>query len=100
MWTGSHATANEGIGKNGASQPGMVSDTTHQRSKEGWCNLATVTDLYSRRLIGRSVSKEDDSALVCVVLRGAILTRGGNVPEGTMHHSDGGARMRARPMDG
>ena len=68
-----------------------VSDTTYLRSEEGWCYLATVMDLYSRRIIGWSVSKQNDSSLVCEALRGAILTRGGKVSPGIMHHSDRGS---------
>lgn len=74
-----------------------VSDTTYLRSEEGWCYLATVMDLYSRRIIGWSVSKGNDSALVCEALRGAILTRGGKVPEGLMHHSDRGSTYAGAP---
>ena len=74
-----------------------VSDTTYLRSEEGWCYLATVMDLYSRRIIGWSVSKQNDSSLVCEALRGAILTRGGKVSPGIMHHSDRGSTYAGTP---
>ena len=68
-----------------------VSDTTYLRTEEGWCYLATVMDLYSRRIIGWSVSKQNDSELVSKALQGAILTRGGKVSAGLIHHSDRGS---------
>lgn len=74
-----------------------VSDTTYLRSEEGWCYLATVMDLYSRRVIGWSVSKRNDSSLVCEALRGAILTRGAKVSPDLMHHSDRGSTYASGP---
>jgi len=76
-----------------------VSDTTYLRSEEGWCYLATVMDLYSRRIIGWSVSRQNDSSLVCEALRGAILTRGGTVSPGLMHHSDRGSTYAGTPYE-
>ena len=45
-----------------------VSDTTYLRTEMGWCYLATVMDLSSRRIVGWSVSKRNDTALVCEAL--------------------------------
>ena len=45
-----------------------VSDTTYLRTETGWCYLATVMDLCSRRIVGWSVSKRNDTALVCEAL--------------------------------
>lgn len=68
-----------------------VADTTYLRVQHGWCYLATVMDLYSRRIIGWSVSSHNDSKLVCQALQAAVLTRGGVLPKGLIHHSDRGS---------
>ncbi len=68
-----------------------VADTTYLRTKTGWSYLATVMDLFSRRIIGWSVGKRNDSELVCRALKGAALTRSGKVPAGLIHHSDRGS---------
>lgn len=68
-----------------------VADTTYLRVQNGWCYLATVMDLFSRRIIGWSVSSHNDSKLVCKALQCAVLTRGGDLPEGLIHHSDRGS---------
>ena len=62
-----------------------VADTTYLRTKSHWCYLATVMDLFSRRIIGWSVSDRNDSELVCRALKGAVLTRAGKVPAGLIH---------------
>ena len=48
-------------------------------------------DLYSRKIVGWSVSKENNSELTKTALRGAILARGGRVSSGIIHHSDRGS---------
>lgn len=68
-----------------------VADTTYLRTAVGWCYLATVMDLFSRRIIGWSVSMRNDSKLCGRALQAALLTRGGDLPEGLIHHSDRGS---------
>ena len=68
-----------------------VADTTYLRIHGGWCYLATVMDLFSRRIIGWSVSARNDSKLIGQALQGAVLTRGGEIPGGLIHHSDRGS---------
>ena len=68
-----------------------VVDTTYLKINGGWSYLATVMDLFSRRIIGWSVSSHNDSALVCQALQGAIWNRGGEIPKGLIHHSDRGS---------
>ncbi len=68
-----------------------VADTTYLQIREGWCYLATVMDLFSRRIIGWSVSDRNDSKLVCDAFEAAVLTRGGHLPAGLLHHSDRGS---------
>ena len=65
-----------------------VADTTYLRIEGGWSYLATVMDLLSRRIVGWSVN---DSKLVCQALQAAVLTRGGEIPKGLIHHSDRGS---------
>ena len=68
-----------------------VADTTYLRIEGGWSYLATVMDLFSRRIVGWSVSDCNDSKLICQALQAAVLTRGGEIPKGLIHHSDRGS---------
>ena len=47
-------------------------------------------DLYSRRIIGWSISDRNNTALICEALRAAVLNRGAIQP-GIIHHSDRGS---------
>jgi putative transposase len=67
-----------------------VADTTYLLTEKGWQYLATVMDLFSRRIIGWSVSTSNNSELLCKALKGAVMTRG-KLPEGVVHHSDRGS---------
>ena len=78
------------IGKPGSIDQVWVADTTYLYTQQGWKYLATVMDLYSRRILGWSVSKSNDTALVSRALENAVGTRGG-IPEGVIHHSDRGS---------
>jgi putative transposase len=54
--------------------------------------LATVMDLYSRRIVGWSLSERNNTALVIKALDAAVLTRGGDVRSSSIiHHSDRGS---------
>lgn len=68
-----------------------VSDTTYLPTRHGWRYLATVMDLYSRRVIGWKLSASNDAQLVCEALNNAIATRGGSVEAGIIIHSDRGS---------
>ena len=52
-----------------------VSDITYFSTREGWLYLAVVIDLFSRRVIGWSMSNRMDVALVIDALRMAVLQR-------------------------
>ena len=67
-----------------------VTDTTYLKTARGWMYLATVMDLFSRRIIGWSLSYRNDTALVLKALDAAVLTRGDGV-RGVIHHSDRGS---------
>ncbi|MEZ5298163.1 MAG: IS3 family transposase [Ilumatobacteraceae bacterium] len=66
-------------------------DITYLRTGEGWLFLATVIDLYSRRVIGWSVADHMRTELVASALEMAVATRGGHV-DGVIFHSDRGSQ--------
>ena len=65
------------------------SDTTFIRSKEGWLHLCVVMDLFSRKVIGWSLEKRNDSELVRSALKEAFFRRG--YPKRVVFHSDRGS---------
>ena len=65
-----------------------VADITYIRVEEGWVYLAAVLDLYSRKIVGWSMSHRVNAALVRTALRRAIKTR--KAPK--LHHSDRGSQ--------
>lgn len=66
-------------------------DITYLRTGEGWLYLATVIDLFSRRVIGWSVAAHMRTELVSAALEMAVATRGGTV-DGVVFHSDRGSQ--------
>lgn len=66
-----------------------VADTTYLACENRWMYLATVMDLFSRRILGWSISTHNDTALICEALKSAIHCRG-KISEGIIHHSDRG----------
>jgi len=67
-----------------------VADITYIATQEGWLYLAAVMDLYSRRIVGWSMSERIDTALVQSALDMAIFQR--RPGAGLMHHSDRGVQ--------
>jgi len=67
-----------------------VSDFTYIETGEGWLYLAVVLDLFSRKVIGWSMSQKMDTSLVETALRMALLGR--CPPAGLLHHSDQGSQ--------
>ncbi|WP_208635346.1 IS3 family transposase [Micromonospora chalcea] len=65
-------------------------DMTEIRTDEGKLYLATVIDLYSRRILGYAMGAHHDAGLVVAALNMAAATRGGSV-EGVIFHSDRGS---------
>src|SRR5947207_1069698 len=80
-------------GEFSASAPDVlwVGDITYVRTWEGWLYLATVLDVFSRRVIGWALATHLRAELVCDALRMAVATRGGNVA-GVSFHSDRGCQ--------
>ena len=57
---------------------------------EGWLYLAVVLDLYSRLVVGWSMSERMTAPLVCDALRMALFRR--QRPRGVIVHSDRGSQ--------
>jgi transposase InsO family protein len=74
-----------------------VSDITYIGTDEGWLYLATVMDLFSRRIVGWSMSQQIDQQLTLSALRMALQQRGQAIAAGTtlLHHSDRGSQYAA-----
>ena len=65
-------------------------DITYLWTHEGWIYLAVVIDLYSRRVVGWSIDRRMNKALVIRSLMMAINLR--RPPPGLLHHSDRGSQ--------
>ncbi len=52
-----------------------VSDITYIWTQEGWLYLAVVIDLYSRKIVGWSMSSRMKARMVCDALRMAVWQR-------------------------
>lgn len=63
-------------------------DVTYLWAGDRWRYLATVLDLYSRKIVGFALSSSPDSALTRKALSNAFNARG--KPAGLMFHSDQG----------
>lgn len=68
----------------------FVSDITYIRTKEGWLYLATVIDLFSRKVVGYHMSSRMTKDLVIVALQKALKARA--YPKGVIIHSDRGSQ--------
>lgn len=67
-----------------------VADFTYIWTAEGWLYVAAVIDLFSRRVVGRSMSDTMTAQLVTDALIMAIWRRG--KPDALLHHSDQGSQ--------
>jgi putative transposase len=67
-----------------------VSDITQIATQEGWLFLATVIDLYSRRVIGWSMAPHMRETLVIRAVEMAVRQRGD--VQAVIHHSDRGGQ--------
>ncbi|MFF7191082.1 IS3 family transposase [Streptomyces sp. NPDC008222] len=70
-------------------------DMTEIVTSEGKLYLATVIDLFSRRLLGYAMGERHDAELVVASLHMAAGTRGGDV-RGVIFHSDRGSEYQSR----
>lgn len=67
-----------------------VADISYISTGEGWLYLATVMDLFSRRIVGWSMQADMTTSLVINALQMAIQTRRPKI--GLLHHSDRGSQ--------
>jgi len=67
-----------------------VADFTYIWTAEGWLYVAAVIDLFSRRVVGWSMSATMAAQLVTDALMMAIWRRG--KPDALLHHSDQGSQ--------
>jgi putative transposase len=67
-----------------------VGDITYIWTREGWLYLAVLIDLFSRRVVGWSMSESLSTELPLSALTMALQTR--RPPRGLVHHSDRGCQ--------
>jgi transposase InsO family protein len=75
-----------------------VSDITYIPTDEGWLFLASTLDLYSRMVVGWSMSASMPTSLVLASLEMAIDGR--SPLPGLLHHSDRGVQYAAHDFQG
>jgi transposase InsO family protein len=75
-----------------ASEPNRkwVSDITYIDTAEGWLYLASILDLYSRRVVGWAMADQMDVSLVEKAWQMAVISR--HPETGLLHHSDRGSQ--------
>lgn len=71
-----------------------VADITYIWTREGWLYLATIMDLFSRRIIGWHMSHRMTKELVITALKRAIAAEP-PIP-GLVHHSDRGSQYASK----
>lgn len=83
-----------------ASSPNQkwVGDITYINTDQGWLYLATVIDLYSRKVIGWSMQTHMKATLVCDALNMALMNRA--YPTGVLFHSDRGSQYCSQMFRG
>lgn len=67
-----------------------VADITYIDTHEGWLYLATILDVYSRKIVGWSMRTRLQKQLVQNALMMAVGRR--DIPHGLRHHSDQGSQ--------
>jgi len=73
-----------------------IADFTYIWTAEGWLYVAAVVDLFSRRVVGWSMSATMTAQLVADALVMAVWRRG--KPEALLHHSDQGSQYTSEPF--
>ncbi|KAF0107698.1 MAG: integrase catalytic subunit [Chloroflexi bacterium] len=73
-----------------------VGDITYIPTAEGWLYLASVLDLFSRKVVGWEMSSYIDADLVEKALRMAFYRRQPNF--GLLHHSDRGSQYASHQI--
>lgn len=75
-----------------------VGDITYVWTNEGWCYLAVLIDLYSRKVVGWSLSRRLTRDLALRALRMALVTR--SPKRGLVHHTDRGCQYASHEYRG
>jgi transposase InsO family protein len=73
---------------------GWVSDITYLWTLEGWLYLAVVLDLFSRRVVGWSLSERLERGLALDALGMAL--KGRQPASAMLHHSDRGSQYASQ----
>jgi putative transposase len=73
-------------------------DMTEVETGEGKLYLATVLDLFSRRMLGYAMSEHHDVELVTASLAMAVASRAGRI-DGVIFHSDRGSEYTAQTFE-
>jgi transposase InsO family protein len=71
-----------------------VTDITYIPTTQGWLYLAVILDLYSRAVVGWSMSASCDEAVAESALKMAVARR--RPKAGLVHHSDRGCQYTSR----
>jgi transposase InsO family protein len=71
-----------------------AADITACPTRGGWCYLAVILDLASRRVVGWAVQRTLDATVVTTALTRALITRRPTRP--LLHHSDRGCQYASR----
>ena len=71
-----------------------VGDITYIPTKQGWLYVAVILDLYSRMVVGWSMSGSCDEKLVERALEQALVRR--HPKAGLLHHSDRGSQYTSQ----
>ena len=69
-------------------------DVTYIRTKQGFCYLAVVIDLFSRNIVGFAMSDSPDSRLTTQALKMAFTVRLN--PQNVLFHSDQGTHYTSK----
>jgi len=72
-----------------------VGDITYIHTAKGWCYLACVLDLYSREIVGWTLSQTADAAFAKAALTQAIRKQQPNTRQ-LLFHSDQGVQYSAQ----
>lgn len=73
-----------------------IADFTYIWTAEGWLYVSAVIDLFSRRVVGWSMSATMTAQLVADALLMAVWRRG--KPRELLHHSDQGSQYSSEPF--
>ena len=74
-----------------------AADITYIPTREGWCYLSVILDLYSRRVVGWAIADHLRTELVLKALEMAVERR--ETTPGLIHHSDRGSQYASEAFE-